>query len=123
MVSKITGLWAATAPLRACPHQGQVTMPRLLALLHSFGILISKRQLVRLLIAGQDGFLDEARDVLRAGLASAAWITFDDTGARHQAANGFCTQMGNTHFAWLAPLNRRAAATSSTAAHRPWRCH
>jgi hypothetical protein len=53
-------------------HQGQVTMPRLLALLHSFGILISKRQLVRLLIAGQDGFLDEARDVLRAGLASAA---------------------------------------------------
>ena len=82
-------------------HQGQVTMPRLLALLHSFGILISKRQLVRLLIAGQDGFLDEARDVLRAGLASAAWITVDDTGARHQAANGFCTQMGNTHFAWF----------------------
>ena len=82
-------------------HQGQVTMPRLLALLHSFGILISKRQLVRLLIAGQDGFLDEARDVLRAGLASAAWITVDDTGARHQAANGFCTQMGNTHVAWF----------------------
>src|SRR5215467_5891622 len=82
-------------------HQGQVTMPRLLALLHSFGILISKRQLVRLLIAGQDGFLHEARDVLRAGLASAAWITVDDTGARHQAANGFCTQMGNTHFAWF----------------------
>ena len=40
---------------------------------------------LRLLIAGQDGFLDEARDVLRAGLASAAWITVDDTGARHQA--------------------------------------
>src|SRR6202047_798700 len=82
-------------------HQGQVTMPRLLALLRAFGILISKRQLVRLLNAGQDDFLAEARDVLRAGLTSAAWITGDDTGARHQAANGFCTQIGNAHFAWF----------------------
>src|SRR6202040_4220646 len=82
-------------------HQGQITMPRLLALLRSFGILISKRQLVRLLIVGQDDFLAEARDVLRAGLTSAAWITVDDTGARHQAANGFCTQIGNAHFAWF----------------------
>jgi len=49
-------------------HQGQVTVPRLLALLRALGIVISKRQIVRLLIAGQDGFLDEARNVLRAGL-------------------------------------------------------
>jgi Transposase IS66 family len=82
-------------------HQGQVTMPRLLALLRALGIVISKRQLVRLLIAGQDVFLDEARDVLRAGLSSAAWITVDDTGARHKAANGFCTQIGNAQFAWF----------------------
>jgi hypothetical protein len=82
-------------------HQGQVTMPRLLTLLQALGIIISKRQLVRLLIAGQDNFLDEARDVLRAGLSSAAWITVDDTGARHQAANGFCTQIGNAYFAWF----------------------
>ena len=82
-------------------HQWQVTVPRLLAQLQAFGIFISKRQLMRLLIAGQDGFLDEARDVLRAGLASAAWITVDDTGARHKATNGFCTQVGNTHFAWF----------------------
>ena len=49
----------------------------------------------------QDSFLGEARDVLRAGLSSAAWITVDDTGARHKARNGFCTQMGNAHFAWF----------------------
>src|ERR1700719_526803 len=55
-------------------HQGQVTMPRLLALLRSVGIVISKRQLVRLLIAGQDGFLDEARDVIRAGLAVSSTV-------------------------------------------------
>jgi len=82
-------------------HQGQVTMPRLLALLRALGVVISKRQLVRLLITGQDGFLAEARDVLRAGLASAAWITVDDTGARHKAANGFCTQVGNAQFTWF----------------------
>ena len=54
--------------------------------------------MVRLLTAGHDGFRDEARDVLRAGLASGAWITVDDTGARHKARNGFCTQIGNAHF-------------------------
>src|SRR5258708_38542256 len=73
----------------------------MLALLGSFGVLIYKRHLVRLLIAGQDDFLDEARDVRRAGLSSAAWITVDDTGARHQASNGFCTQIGNDIFAWF----------------------
>jgi hypothetical protein len=56
---------------------------------------------MRLLIDGQQRFLDEARDVLRAGLAQAAWITVDDTGARHKAANGTCTQIGNDHFAWF----------------------
>lgn len=83
-------------------HQGQMTVPRLVTLLCSLGIFISKRQVVRLLIGGQAGFLGEARDVLRAGLSSAAWITVDDTGARHKAGNGFCTQMGNAHFAWFA---------------------
>ena len=82
-------------------HQGQVTMPRLLTLLRALGIIISKRQLVRLLIAGHDDFLDEARDVLRAGLTNGPWITADDTGARHKAVNGFCTQIGNAHFAWF----------------------
>lgn len=82
-------------------HQGQMTVPRLVTLLRGLGIFISKRQVVRLLIERQDGFLTEARDVLRAGLSRAAWITVDDTGARHKAANGFCTQIGNMHFAWF----------------------
>src|SRR3984893_550449 len=82
-------------------HQGQMTVPRLVTLLRSLGIFISKRQVVRLLIDRQDDFLTEARDTLRAGLLSAAWITVDDTGARHKATNGFCTQIGNAHFAWV----------------------
>jgi Transposase IS66 family len=83
-------------------HQGQVTVRRVATQLRDIGIDISRRQVVRLLIAGQDGFLDEARDVLRAGLTEAAWVSVDDTGARHKAANGFCTQIGNDHFAWFA---------------------
>ena len=46
-------------------HQGQVTVERLAAQLHAVGISISKRQVMRLLITGQDGFLAESRDVLR----------------------------------------------------------
>ncbi|MDR2983957.1 MAG: transposase [Nocardiopsaceae bacterium] len=82
-------------------HQGQVTIPRLVRLLEAIGITVSKRQVVRLLIDGQDRFRAEAKDVLRAGLADAAWVTVDDTGARHKAQNGFCTQIGNDRFAWF----------------------
>jgi hypothetical protein len=82
-------------------HQGQVTVPRLVAQLRGIGVAISKRQVMRLLIAGQDGFLNENRDVLRAGLQTAAWVSVDDTGARHAAKNGFCTQIGNDDFAWF----------------------
>jgi Transposase IS66 family len=79
-------------------HQGQVTVPRLVVQLRSLGVAISKRQVVRLLNSGQNVFLDEARDVLRAGLATASWISVDDTAARHKHQNGVCTQLGNGHF-------------------------
>jgi hypothetical protein len=82
-------------------HQGQVTVERLVVQLRAVGVSISKRQVMRLLIAGQDGFLAETREVLRAGLEMAAWITLDDTGARHRGANGVCTQIGNDSFAWF----------------------
>jgi hypothetical protein len=90
-------------------------VPRLVAQLRAIGITISKRQVVRLLNEGQGTFLDEAREVLWAGLSAASWISVDDTGARHQHRNGVCTQpgspaghgpvrggqLGNDHFAAL----------------------
>src|ERR1700678_1453731 len=89
-------------------HQGQTTLPRLTALLQSVVLAISKRQIQRLLTEQQDGFLDEpsfacsvARDVLRAGFDTSPWVSVDDTGARHKAANGFCTQVGNDRFTWF----------------------
>jgi len=82
-------------------HQGQVTVERLVSLLQAVGVSISKRQVMRLLIDQQDDFLSETTEILRAGLASADWITVDDTGARHRGANAVCTQIGNDNFAWF----------------------
>jgi hypothetical protein len=82
-------------------HQGQSTLPRLLVLLRSMGVAISQRQLQRLLTAKHDGFIAEAQDVLRAGLETSSWVSVDDTGARHAAKNGFCTQVGNDRFTWF----------------------
>src|SRR5450759_1629563 len=82
-------------------HQGQSTLPRLLALLRSVGVSISKRQLHRLLTEKHDDFITEARDVLRAGLETSPFVSVDDTGARHMGKNGFCTQIGNDWFTWF----------------------
>ena len=89
-------------------HQGQVTIPRLTAQLTGLGIEISKRRIVRLLSSKQDAFLKENIEVLRAGLASAFWLTVDDTGARHKAKNGFCTHIGNDLFAFFATTGSKS---------------
>ena len=70
-------------------HQGQTTVPRLVELLGTLGMDISKRQVVRILTESNEAFITEARDVLRAGLSHGDWISVDDTGARHQGKNGF----------------------------------
>ncbi len=78
--------------------QGQVTTERLTALLAGIGIEISKRQVVRLLASRLDDLIAEDRDVLRTGLATAGWVTVDDTAARHARQNGFTTQIGDDRF-------------------------
>jgi hypothetical protein len=82
----------------ACHIQGQVTTDRLTALLTGIGVDISKRQVVRLLTNDLDAFASEERDALRAGLATARWITVDDTSARHANADGYTTQVGDDRF-------------------------
>jgi len=79
--------------------QGQVTTERLVALLNGIGVEISKRQVVRLLAEPLDGFVAEDQEVLRAGLATARWVTVDDTAARHARKDGFTTQIGDDRFA------------------------
>ena len=78
--------------------QGQVTTERLTALLAGIGIEISKRQVVRLLTSRLDDLIAEEREVLRAGLATARWVTVDDTAARHARRDGVTTQIGDHRF-------------------------
>ena len=82
-------------------HQGQVTVDRIATFLISVGLVVSKRQVLRLLTGDVAAFAAEADDVLRAGLSSAPWITVDDTGARHRARNGVTTQIGNERFTYF----------------------
>ncbi len=72
--------------------QGQVTTERLTALLNAIGVEISKHQVVRLLAKPLDDLVAEDQEVLRAGLATARWITVDDTAARHGRKDRFTTQ-------------------------------
>jgi hypothetical protein len=76
-------------------HQGRTTLPRPAALLQSVGLSISERAIQRLLTEKQHGFPDETRDVPRTprtGLQPSSRISVDDTGARHKAKKGYCTQ-------------------------------
>lgn len=73
----------------------------LLSQLRQWGVDISSGQLNRLLIEHNDIFHHEKDQLLLAGLASSAYIHVDDTGARHRGNNGYCTHIGNEHFAFF----------------------
>ena len=51
-----------------------------------------------MLTGSLDDFVAEDQEVLRTGLATARWITVDDTAARHARKDGFTTQIGDNRF-------------------------
>ena len=82
-------------------HQAQVTGPLLLEQLWEHGIDISAGQLHRILTENKEPFHQEKGAVLAAALAVSSYIGTDDTGARHQGKNGYCTALGNEWFAYF----------------------
>jgi transposase IS66 family protein len=80
-------------------HNAGVTQGLLLQSLHDYGVDISEGELNRLLTENQDLFHQEKDEVREAGLQTASYIGTDDTGARHQGRNGYCTVIGNDLFA------------------------
>jgi hypothetical protein len=82
-------------------HQAQVTEPLLLEQLWEYGIDISAGQLHRILTEDKEAFHQEKDEVLAAGLTESSYIGTDDTGARHQGKNGYCTVIGNDLFAYF----------------------
>ena len=81
----------------ALHFSGQVSCERIVALLNGMGVVISKRQIVRMLTARLETFRAEDEAVLKAGLRG-AFITVDDTGARHAGKSGYTTQIGSDNF-------------------------
>jgi hypothetical protein len=88
--------------------QGQVTVERLLAQLKGLGVRISKGQIVTMLTANKDVFHAEKDAILEAGLATARWVTVDDTGARHAGHDEYTTHIGDDRFAWFATRSSKS---------------
>jgi hypothetical protein len=87
----------------ALHFSAQVTCERIVTILNGMGVVISKRQVVRLLTVKLETFRAEDAAVLQAGLGG-AYVTVDDTGARHAGIlrpalrSGYTTQIGSDTF-------------------------
>lgn len=80
-------------------HQCRVPQNLVLEQLRELGVDISEGQVNRILVDDKESFDTEQSQVLQAGLETAEYVHTDDTGARHQGQNGFCTVIGNDLFA------------------------
>lgn len=82
-------------------HHNHVTQPLLLEQRRELGVEISAGQLNRLLTEGLEAFHQEKAELKEAGLSVSSYLQADDTGARHQGRNGYCTVISNELFAWF----------------------
>ena len=88
--------------------QGQVTVERLLGQLRALGLRISKGEILAVLTAHKEAFHTEKEALLEAGLETAAWLTVDDTAARHAGHDEYTTHLGNDRVAWFATRSSKS---------------
>ncbi len=88
-------------------HHCHVTQPKLLEQMQEWDIEISAGQLNPILVEDKELYHVEKRDILRVGLTVSSYINTDDTGARHQGVNSYCTHIGNEWFAWFETTPRK----------------
>jgi len=82
-------------------HHCHVTQPLILEQLCELGVDISAGQVNRIITEGKQRFHEEKEEILRVGLKVSGHVNVDDTGARHNGKNGYCTHIGNEMFAWF----------------------
>ena len=82
-------------------HHQHVTQPLLLEQLRDMGIDISSGQLNNIITENLEEFHEEKKEILKAGLETSNYIQTDDTTAKHNGKNGYCTQIGNEFFTWF----------------------
>jgi hypothetical protein len=82
-------------------HHCHVTQPLLLEQLLEIGVDLSSGQLNNILLESNEAFHEEKDAILATGLEVSTYVNVDDTGARHQGRNGYCTHIGNEWFSWF----------------------
>jgi hypothetical protein len=82
-------------------YHAHVTQPLILKQMWDFKVDISAGEVSQIITEGHDRFHSEKEEILRVGLKVSSYVNVDDTGARHQGKNGYCTHIGNELFAWF----------------------
>jgi Transposase IS66 family len=100
-------------------HHQHVTQPLLLEQLLQVGIDLSAGQLSRILTEKKDPFHQEKDQLLPAGLEVSTYVQVDDTGARHQGRNGYCTHIGNDLFATFESTDSKSRLNFLEVLRRP----
>lgn len=82
-------------------YQCRVPQPLIYEQMQEWEINISSGQINQILTENKEEFHQEQKQVLETGLETASYVHTDDTGARHQGKNGYCTVIGNQWFAYF----------------------
>ncbi len=82
-------------------YHSHVTQPLIREQLQEYGVDISTGQINRMITENKAPYHEEKDKILSAGLKFSDHINVDDTGARHNGENGYCTHIGNEFFAWF----------------------
>lgn len=89
-------------------HHGLVPQGLICEQLRDIGVAISEGQVNRTLLDYSEPFHAEKEALLKVGLEVSSHIQTDDTGARHQGKNGYCTYIGNEWFAYFASTESKS---------------
>ena len=89
-------------------HHQHVTQPLLVKQLQDLGVDISSGRLSQFITDDLDVFHDEKDQLLQTGLSVSQYVHTDDTGARHDGENGYCTHIGNELFAWFSSTESKS---------------
>ena len=100
-----------------------VTQPQLLEFLWDIGVSISAGELSNLITKGHEPFHHEKDELLATGIRCSRYLQTDDTGARHQGQNGYCTVITNDLFTWFGTTKSKSRENFLTLLHRPYRTY
>jgi hypothetical protein len=89
-------------------YHGRVTQPLIYEQLLDLNVDISVGQVNNIITENKERFHLEKDAILRTGLGVSHYIGVDDTGARHDGKNGYCTRIGNEYFAWFGSTDSKS---------------